>query len=242
MQEIYLSRDLLEFVPRCQWPDIQLPVPQVVPPPQPPVSSVNEEVLKGLQSTHDASVNMLCTQGIDACQVYKEKDVSTILAHIRPKDVRCSFCDRVCKSTQKLKAHIRSHHLRSAAFRCSVCNKIFGEPYALNQHRKSHVEGGRKFLCAVCGKGFVSKSQVNEHTKRHQQRRVSCAHCSKSVADKRTLQGHLQICPKHPQPSQQGLPQTEEQSRPHKCDFCFRRYVHKKDLMCHLCFKHKDKK
>ena len=73
MQEIYLSRDLLEFIPRCQWPDIQLPVPQAVPPPQSPEPSVNEEVLKGLQSTHDASVNMLHTQGIDACQVYKTK-------------------------------------------------------------------------------------------------------------------------------------------------------------------------
>ena len=62
MQEIYLSRDLLEFVPRCQWPDIRLPVPQVVPPPQPPAPSVNEEVLKGLQTTNDASVNLLLTQ------------------------------------------------------------------------------------------------------------------------------------------------------------------------------------
>ena len=59
MQEIYLSRDLLEFIPRCQWPDIQLSIPQAVPPPQPPEPSVNEEVLKGMKSTHDASVNML---------------------------------------------------------------------------------------------------------------------------------------------------------------------------------------
>ena len=59
MQEIYLSRDLLEFIPRRQWPDIQLSIPQAVPPPQPPEPSVNEEVLKGMKSTHDASVNML---------------------------------------------------------------------------------------------------------------------------------------------------------------------------------------
>ena len=40
-QEIYLSRDLLEFIPRHQWPDVQLPFPQAVPPPQPPEPSVN---------------------------------------------------------------------------------------------------------------------------------------------------------------------------------------------------------
>ena len=127
IQEIYLFRDLLEFIPRCQWPDIQLPVTQAVPLPQPPEPNVNEEVLKGLQSTHDASVNMLCTQGIDACQVYKEKDASTILAHIRPKEVKFSFCGRICKTTKKLKAHIRSHHLRSATYKCPVCNKSFGD-------------------------------------------------------------------------------------------------------------------
>ena len=240
-QNIYPSRDLLEFVPRCQWPDIQLPVPQVVPPPQPPAPSVNEEVLKGLQTTHDVAVNMLRTQDIDACKVYKERDAASILAHIRPQDVKCSYYDRVCKTSQKLKAHIRSHPLKSAAYRCPVCNKSFGAPYALNQHKKSHEEGGRKFLCAICGKGFVSKSQVNEHSKRHLQRRVTCAHCSKSVANKRTLQSHLRICSKHPQPSQQDLPQTEEKARPYKCDHCFHHYIHKKDLMCHLQQKHQDK-
>ena len=115
--------------------------------------------MKGLQSTHDASVNMLHTQGIDTCQVYKEKDASTILAHIRPKEVKCSFCGRIYKTTQKLKAHIRSHHLRSATYKCQVCNKGFGDPYALNQHKKSHEEGGKKYLCAVCGKGFVTKAK-----------------------------------------------------------------------------------
>ena len=145
------------------------------------------------------------------------------------------------KHLRNVKAHIRSHHLKSAAYKCPVCNKSFGAPYALNQHRKSHEEGGRKFFCAICGKGFVSKSQVNEHSKRHLQRRVTCAHCSKSVADKRTLQSHLRICSKHPQPLQQDLPQTEEQARPYKCDHCFRHYVHKRDLMCHQRQKHQDK-
>ena len=116
-----------------------------------------------------------------------------------------------------------------------MCNKSFGAPYALNQHKKSHEGGDRKFLCAVCG------SQVNEHSKRHLQRRVTCAHCSKSVADKRTLQSHLRICSKCPQSLQQDLPQTEEQARSHKCDHCFHCYIHKKDLVCHLHLKYQDK-
>ena len=74
-QDIYLFRDLLEFVPRHQWPECQLPVPQAVPQPEAPTPSVNEELLKGLQTTHDAAVNMLHTQGIDACKVYREKEL-----------------------------------------------------------------------------------------------------------------------------------------------------------------------
>ena len=62
-QEIYLSRDLLEFIPRCQLPEIQLPIPQAGPPPQSPQPSVNEELVRGLQATHDSTVDMLCTQG-----------------------------------------------------------------------------------------------------------------------------------------------------------------------------------
>ena len=36
-QDIYTSRDLLEFVPRRQWPEIQLPAPQAVAQPDVPI-------------------------------------------------------------------------------------------------------------------------------------------------------------------------------------------------------------
>ena len=240
-QQIYLSKDLLEFTPRWQWPEIQLPVPQVIPQAEAPPSSANQELLRGLQSTHDSAVDLLHTQNIDACKAYKKHEAASILAHIRPQDTKCRYCGRVCKTSHKLKNHIRSHHLKEAAFKCPVCNKSFGASYALQLHKKSHQEGGRKFLCAVCGMGFVSKSQVNEHTKRHAQRRVFCAHCAKSFADKRTLLSHLKICTKCPPPSDQVRPQAEEEARPHNCDRCFRRYVHRTDLMRHLRQKHPEK-
>ena len=241
-QQIYLSKDLLEFTPRRQWPEIQLPVPQVIPQAEAPPSSAHQELLRGLQSTHDSAVHLLRTQNIDACKAYKEHDAASILAHIRPQDTQCRYCGRVCKTSHKLKNHIRSHHLKEAAFKCPVCNKSFGASYALQLHKKSHREGGRKFLCAICGMGFVSKSQVNEHTKRHALRRVFCAHCAKSFADKRTLLSHLKICPKRPPPSDQVHPQTEEEARPHNCDHCFRRYVHRRDLVRHLRQKHPEKR
>ena len=203
VQDIYTSRDLLEFVPRRQWPEIQLPAPQVVAQPDVPMPGNFPDLLQGLQASHDSAVNLLRTQGVDACQVYKNQDAATILSRIRPQDKECRYCKRICMTSQNLKAHIRSRHLRGAALKCPSCNKSFGAPFALKLHQKTHEEGGRKYLCAVCGKGFVNKSQVNEHSKRHLQRRVFCAHCAKSMADARTLRSHLEICPKKPQPTQQ---------------------------------------
>ena len=147
------------------------------------------------------------------------------------------FCDRVCKSTQKLKAHIRSKHFRDATFECNICGKKFGEPYTLSTHKKVHSSGGRKFLCAVCGKGFVNKSKLNEHTKYHALNRVTCAHCSTTVGDKKSLQDHLKVCSKCPGADQL----TEEQKKPFKCDYCYHRYVHNKDLRHHMQAKHLDK-
>ena len=209
-----ISRDLLEFIPRHQCPEIQLPIPQAGPLSQPPQPSVNEELMRGLQATHDFTVDMLHTQGVNPCQVYQEKDASTILANIRPQQVSCSFCNRVCKTTQKLKSHVRSHHLKTAAYKCPVCDRSCGDPYSLSQHKKTHLEASRKYLCAICCKGFESKSQVNEHTKRHQQGRVLCSPCSKSSADKKSQQDHLKICTSCPKPAEVH-PQTEEQSKSH---------------------------
>ena len=195
------------------------------------------ELVRGLQGTHDSAVHLLHTQEIDPHKVFKKNKADTVLANVRPKQTKCRFCDRVCKSTQKLKAHIRSKHFRDATFECDICGKKFGEPYALSTHKKIHSSGGRKFLCAVCGKGFVNKSKLNEHTKCHALNRVTCAHCSTTVGDKKSLQDHLKVCSKCPGADQL----MEEQKKPFKCDYSYHRYMHNKDLRCHMQAKHLDK-
>ena len=195
------------------------------------------ELVRDLQGTHDSVVHLLHTQGIDPCKVFKENEADTVLANVRPKQTKCRFCDRVCKSTQKLKAHIRSKHFRDATFKCDICGKKFGESYALSTHKKVHSSGGRKFLCAVCGMGFVKKSKLNEHTKHHALNKVTCAHYSTIVGDKKSLQDHLKVCSKHPGADQL----TEEQKKPFKCDHCYHRYMHNKDLKCQIWAKHPDK-
>ena len=205
-QAIYLSKDL-DFIPRCQWPEVQLPVPQAVQP-APPQTGASMELVRGLQGTHDSSVHLLQAQGIDPCKVFRENEANRVLANVRPKQTKCRFCDRVCESTQKLKAHIRSKHFRDTTFKCDICDKRLGEPYALSTHKKTHSSGGKKFLCAVWGKGFVNKSKLNEHAKHHALDRVTCAHCSTTVGDKKSLQDHLKMCSKCPGADQ--LTRTKE--------------------------------
>ena len=123
-QAIYLSKDLLNFIPRHQWPEVQLPIPQAVPP-APPQSSASMELVRGLQGTHDSAVHLLHTQGIGPCKVFRK---NRVLANVKPKQTKCRFCDKVCKSTQRLKVHIRSKHLRNATFKCDVCDKWSAVP------------------------------------------------------------------------------------------------------------------
>ena len=83
----------------------------------------------------------------------------------------------------------------------------------------------------------MNKSKLNEHTKHHAFNRVPCAHYSTTVGDKKSLQDHLKVCSKHSGADQL----TEEQKKPFKCDYCWHRYMHNKDLRFHMWAKHLDK-
>ena len=71
-QSIYLSKDLCEFTPRRQWPNIILPVPASAPPQPAPVGP-NTQLIRAMEATHDMAADILQSQGTDPCAVYREK-------------------------------------------------------------------------------------------------------------------------------------------------------------------------
>ena len=146
-QSIYLSKDLCEFVPRRQWPNIILPVPAPIPP-QPAPVGLNTQLIRAMQATHDTAVDILHSQGTDPCTVYREKQVEYILNHVKCGHKKCKVCNKELSSTQKLKSHIRATHCHSAAYKCSICSKPFGDPYALTVHKRDHSASARKHVCA----------------------------------------------------------------------------------------------
>ena len=93
-QSIYLSKDLCEFVPRRQWPEITLPVPTEATP-QPAPLGPNTQLIRAMQSTHDTAADILKSQGTDPCAVYRESQVEWFLNHVESGHKECRFCKRV---------------------------------------------------------------------------------------------------------------------------------------------------
>ena len=57
-QSIYLSKDLCEFTPRRQWPNITLPVPASVSSQPAPVGP-NIQLIRAMQATHNTAADIL---------------------------------------------------------------------------------------------------------------------------------------------------------------------------------------
>ena len=68
-QSIYSSKDLCEFVPRRQWPDIVLPMPAEEPH-KPAPEGPSTLLVKAMQDAHDNATTILKSQGIDPCATF----------------------------------------------------------------------------------------------------------------------------------------------------------------------------
>ena len=108
-QSIYLNKDLCEFTPRRQWPNITLPAPASALPQPAPVGP-NTQLIKAMQATHDMAADILWSQGTDPCAVYREKQVEYILNHVESDHKKCKVCNKELSSTQKLKSHVKVTH------------------------------------------------------------------------------------------------------------------------------------
>ena len=165
-QSMYLSKDLCEFIPRRQRPNITLPVPASAPPQPAPVGP-NTQLIRAMQATHDMAADILWSQGTDPCAVYREKQVEYILNHVESGHRKCKVCNKELSSTQKLRSHIRATHCHSAVYKCPTCSKPFGDPYALSVHKRAHSASPRKHICVYCGDAYLSKSKLTDHEKKH---------------------------------------------------------------------------
>ena len=239
--DIYKTLDFCGYSASRYFPDMQLPVPGA-----PSVSDsvqqstqcqfVPEHLISAIQGMHNEHVHFLKPMGRDPCSYFKEKDEARILRALGPNVVICPFCNRKCRSHQKLVSHCKRRHCQSLALKCTSCNKIFGDSYALKIHMRLHSSSERVHKCNICGKAYLTKSRLNEHSKVHTIGKVPCEHCNKLFAEPKILVVHKKTCSKHPGADTV----TDEERRPHKCPHCYRRYTRVSDVARHCRLKHPD--
>ena len=223
---------------------MQLPVPGAPAPARqtsPPISPIStlgqfipDHLIAVMQCMHDEQVRFLKPIGRDPCTHFREKDEERILNSLGPDVVVCPFCNRKCKSHQKLKSHCKGHHCKSLVDFEGVCiTKNFITGIAL-KCLWLHSGTGRIHKCHICNKSYITKSKLNEHCKQHITGRPQCNYCKKQLADSKTLADHKKICPWCP-----GIENlSDKQRKPFKCPHCYKRYTHLADVHQHPKAKH----
>ena len=76
--------DLDHFCPRKEWPNIPLPKRSITP--------ATRELIKDLQTNHDSTTLLLKSLGVDACSEFKQSQVESVIARVRPGTNVCKFC------------------------------------------------------------------------------------------------------------------------------------------------------
>ena len=152
---------------------------------------------------HDEQVRFLKPLGRHPCAHFREKDEERILNSLGLDVVLCPFCNRRCRSHQKLVSHCKRHHCKSLALKCSSCDKVFSDSYAPKVHMRLHSSTGRIHKCHVCNRAYLTKSKLNDHSKLHITGKPQCEYCDKLLADTKLLADHKKV-PRSSRPHRRG--------------------------------------
>ena len=84
------------------------------------------QLIADLQTVHDSAANSLESMGINACEVYLQNKVDTVLAKPGPGDTVCKVCNQELTTTQNLRAHIISKHMKAKSpYKCQVFTDLW---------------------------------------------------------------------------------------------------------------------
>ena len=92
---------------------------------------------------------------------------------------KCTQCDSVKSSIQKLNAHHKRHHPPQM---CGICGRTFTLAASLTRHMYDHQE--LKFKCEHCAESFHFESELISHKIKHRNKNVPSFQCMKSKCGK----------------------------------------------------------
>ena len=218
-----------KFIPRHEWPNVQLP--QKPPPPasEPSPPAMPSWLVQKLMQQHHTNVDTLLSLGKDPCKEYKLSKAPAVLARVRAGNRTCSIFSRVLASTQCLRNHIHSAHMDETCYQCNKCGKSFGDSYVLQVHSRKYQPEGKLHKCRVCGKGFAMVGHRTQHMEVHHRKSAPCQYCGTTFTHTRSLVEHEKRCDLKP-----GGKPTKE----FKCKDCRAQYYQKEDLNQHRLKKH----
>jgi len=166
----------------------------------------------------------------DLCQkVMKTED--SLKKHVRftclnERPVSCHICEKPFIDNKSVRIHVQSVHMKEKPHLCPSCGKGFGTPISLKSHRENVHEKLKKYTCKVCGKTFGNQGNLYVHNQRHHERyNFFCDTCGKQFCRPFELRRHMAV--KH-----------GEGEMPYPCDQCEKKFFEPKELRSHIAITH----
>lgn len=135
-------------------------------------------------------------------------------------------------------------------WRCKVCGKEYRHEVSLTRHLKEH-DGIEVVPCDLCGKNFKKKYNLYAHKRKvHNAFNINfealrntdehsntCKMCGEAFASIQQFEAHIvfKVC-------REKIEAVKAVEEKYKCDVCSRSYKHKKSLVAHIDWKHRNKK
>lgn len=105
------------------------------------------------------------------------------------KHHKCTFCDAMFKSPEKLSLHMATESHNKT---CVHCNKTFVSDKRLRMHLKIHGKL-KPFKCNICNSSFLLKKYLLTHMLRHGKKQFKCAICKNMFRRQDLLQRHMRL-------------------------------------------------
>lgn len=156
-----------------------------------------------------------------------------MLKHTTEKPVKCPKCSRGFKNADHLKMHLERTHATYDNVTCPICGKVCRRKWSL----KTHIEGqhpetipnsaARQYECYVCRRQWKSMQTLRSHLATHfrKKKNVLCPQCGLSFSSEGRFRLHLMRDDHNAEGG--GI------VKPHKCDFCSKRFSRAYDLKMH---------
>lgn len=106
---------------------------------------------------------------------------------------KCSICNRVFSSTQRLLSHLDLHHKNSGPIACPFCMEEFSSSVFIRNHiNDKHQVGKQNFSCRFCSKKLSSRKECTSHEESHSEIfKYQCGICLKKFTSQDDLDDHV---------------------------------------------------